>query len=440
MAAANGLSTLARSVCERVSAALPDGAAVVALSGGADSAVAAWVCAQSAEEVRAVHVDHGLPDSPALVQAARAVASKLGIDMDVVSVQVPQGASPEGQARTVRHQALNDSIKATETLVSGHTADDQAETILGNVLRGTGPSGLSGIPFERDGWARPMLAVTRAETRALASELGLPYLDDPQNEDLSLRRNQLRHELIPQLEASFNPQLRSALRRLGDAAGADDDTLERAAARVPVAFSSAAETSVPAAVLQTLPRAVATRVVRAALRQARGPHGGSFEEVETVLAVASGAQSSATLGEALQASREGALVVLHHGARATPAPIDLELDGTTQFGPWCLTATAMNPPQPRPIGNSIAVLNADEILAPVVRPAAEGESIEIGGGHKGVRRALAEAGVPARRRSGWPVVDVGGKIAWLVAVRPAPWAMATVETDGLLRISAEEEC
>ncbi|MDH3425688.1 MAG: tRNA lysidine(34) synthetase TilS, partial [Acidimicrobiia bacterium] len=312
--------------------------------------------------------------------------------------------------------------------------------ILGNVIRGTGTSGLAGIPPRRDGWVRPLLGVTRDETRRLATELGLPFVDDPQNDDLSLRRNQLRHQLIPHLEDRFNPQLRPALRRLGYAAAADDRLLERYAATAPVVTTGAGDTTVPAALVQTMPPAVATRVVRRALRRARGPHGGSSDEIEAVLAVAGGALPSVTLGDGLEASREGPLVVLHHGPHSPAAPIDLVIGGTTEFGSWCVTATAVAPPQPRPLGRSIAVLNADALTALVLRPAGEGESIEMADGHKEVRRALAEAGVPARLRIGWPVVDDGGRIAWLVAVRPAAWAMANEHSADLIRLTANLSC
>ncbi|MDH3471662.1 MAG: tRNA lysidine(34) synthetase TilS [Acidimicrobiia bacterium] len=440
MAATDGLSELARSVLERVSAALPSGPIVVALSGGADSAVAAWAAALCSDEVRVVHVDHGFAASLTLADAARAVASRLELEIDEVAVQVPPGASPEGHARDVRQQALIDSLKMPETLVSGHTADDQAETILGNVIRGTGTSGLAGIPPRRDEWVRPLLQVTRDETRRLAAELGLPFVDDPQNDDLSLRRNQLRHQLIPHLEDRFNPQLRPALRRLGYAAAADDRLLEHYAASAPVVTTGAGDTTVPAALVQTMPPAVATRVVRRALRRARGPHGGSSDEIEAVLAVAGGALPSVTLGDGLEASREGPLVVLHHGPHGPAAPIDLVIGGITEFGSWCVTATAAAPPQPRPLGRSIALLNADALVAPVLRPVAEGESIEMADGHKEVRRALAEAGVPARLRIGWPVVVVGGEIAWLVAVRPATWAMAKADSADLIRLTANRSC
>ena len=440
MAATDGLSALGRSVLDRASAELPQGSIVVALSGGADSAVAAWVSALNRDAVRTVHVHHGLAASASLAAAARAVASKLGLEMDEVSVEVPPGASPEGQARMVRHQALVDSLKPSETLVSGHTADDQAETILGNIVRGTGATGLGGIAPSRGRWVRPLLAIDRDETRRLAGELGLPFIDDPQNDDLSLRRNQLRRELIPHLEDRFNPQFRSAIRRLGSAAATDDELLEAQAARAPVVTTSAGDTTVPAALLQTMPTALATRVIRLALRRARGPHGGTFDEVEAVLAVGTGQPPSVTLGDGLEASREGPLVVLHRGPHAQPAPVGLEIGGLAEFGAWCVAATPVVRPHPRPLGGGIAIVDGDVLVAAVVRPCAEGESIEIAGGHKEVRRTLAEAGVPPRLRIGWPVVDVGGNIAWLVGVRPAAWAMATSQTASLVRLAADRSC
>ena len=94
-------------------------------------------------------------------------------------------------------------------ILLGHTADDQAETVLGNLLRSAGTRGLSGIRPQRDRFVRPLLEVSRSETRRLAALLDLPFVDDPQNDDLSIRRNRLRTETIPALAATYNPSPRS---------------------------------------------------------------------------------------------------------------------------------------------------------------------------------------------------------------------------------------
>ncbi|NNF70016.1 MAG: tRNA(Ile)-lysidine synthetase, partial [Acidimicrobiia bacterium] len=96
----------------------PIGPALIALSGGADSAVAAWVAVELGHPVRAIHIHHGLPDSSAMELAAKAVAAELGIDLEVVNVEVPDGPSPEAQARAVRRAAIEASAAESEWLVT----------------------------------------------------------------------------------------------------------------------------------------------------------------------------------------------------------------------------------------------------------------------------------------------------------------------------------
>ena len=142
MAGAGGVNAadLRRKIATRV----PPGPVTVALSGGADSAVLAWSLADR-DDVVAVTIDHGLPGSAALVAAAERIASRLGLRHRVVTV-APRSAS-EGDLRTARLAALE--AESAGWIVTGHTADDQGETVLGNLLRGAGPGGLAGIPVRR---------------------------------------------------------------------------------------------------------------------------------------------------------------------------------------------------------------------------------------------------------------------------------------------------
>ena len=441
MAGAGRLDLLAASVFDRFRARCPDGPLVVALSGGADSAVCAWAAARTAS-TRAVFVDHGLAESAALGEAAAAVAGALGVRCGVVTVQVDAGPSPEAQARTARHAALEAALEPGEWLLSGHTGDDQAETVLGNLLRGAGGDGLAGIPARRGRWVRPLLDVTRAETRELAALLGLPYADDPANEAASARRNVLRREVIPDLEARFNPRLREVLRRTAGLVAADDAELSAAAAAVPIGVAGTT-VRLPAALLATLPVPVAGRAVRAALRRVRGPYGGTAREVAAALAVSADGPGRADLGGGWTAVREGPWLVIR-GVAAPPAwtpatwrvPGPLTVPGVLRLDSWVEDA----PPSPWPLGNATAVVDADavgdELLA---RPALADDRVEVLGGSKAATDALAEAGVPARLRPSWPVVAAAGRLLWIAGVRTATWARPGPASKRFLWLSVEIE-
>ncbi len=146
-------------------------------------------------------------------EAARAVAAALERDLTVVGVDVPEGASTEAQARTVRYRALLAALRPDEILVTGHSADDAAETVLINLGRGTGLAGLSGIPAERGPVVRPLLGVRRSELLALAQEKSLPFGLDPANADSEFLRNRIRHDVLPRYEKALERDPIPAIQR-----------------------------------------------------------------------------------------------------------------------------------------------------------------------------------------------------------------------------------
>jgi tRNA(Ile)-lysidine synthase len=191
-------------------AQLPPGALVVAFSGGMDSTVLLHALAQIpvARErgLRAIHVDHGLhPDSARWAQHCHAFAAGFGIALTIVKVKVaqPTDSGPEAAARQARHAAYAEQLAATEILALAHHADDQAETILLKLLRGAGPEGLGGMRTLRQcgkGYLwRPLLGLAHEDLAAYAHMHALHWIDDPSNADTHLRRNFLRHEILPRL-------------------------------------------------------------------------------------------------------------------------------------------------------------------------------------------------------------------------------------------------
>jgi tRNA(Ile)-lysidine synthase len=406
---------------------LPPGPVLVALGGGADSALCAWAVVRARRPVRAATVDHGLPASPVLIATAQALAAHLGIEHRLLPARA-RGHS-EGALRAARYAALEAEAAPGEIIVTGHTADDHAETVLGNLLRGAGAGGLAGIPERRGRWHRPLLDLSRAEVRAAADFLGLPYTDDPGNADLSRRRNVLRHEVLPLLEERLGPGVRAALRRAASLLSADDAALEGRAAAVPLRVAPG-RVLLPAAALSTLPPPVASRVVRRALRLVLDPYPGHRRDVEAVMQAATAAGPAARpFARPLQAGflavREGPWVVLRPAA-ALPPPLaaTLPVPGEAAWEGWVVRAEGPMPsPALLPVGRREARIDPAAASAGlVVRGAAAGDRIATGTGRKPVAEALREAGVPAPRREGWPVVVSGGRIAWVAGARLAAWA------------------
>ena len=440
MAGSRRLNDLSEEVLARVREHVPDGRLVVALSGGADSAICAWVADRLRTDVRAVHVDHAWPASPALRKAALAVAGQLGIDCPVRETRPPAAPSSEGEARLVRYEALEDEMADDEWLLTGHTMDDQAETILGNILRGAGAGGLLGIPRRRGRIVRPLLDVSRAETRELAALLGLSWIDDPTNLDTSLRRNALRREVIPYLETGFNPAFRTALIRMASSLEEDEELLEAAAQTVPIEISGPT-VRLPGPLLRTLPTPVVARAVRRALRAVHNGYPGSSAEVAAILAVAGGGPPTELAGS-VRVDRDGPWVTLGLSPMsASPTPVAWPIPGAVQFGHWALESWFEEvPPQVFPLSPFVEVFDADTMPESVlVRTGESGDAIAIAGGSKRLSDVLAEARVPAARRGGWPVVASDGAVVWVPGVRRADAGWVGAATKRYLWVRATLE-
>ena len=195
-------------------AALPvdAGRCAVAFSGGLDSTclLAAMSRLAPAGRLRALHIDHGLhADSAAWAAHCRAAAAQLGVDYlgRQVRVEARAGESLEALAREARYRALGELLAPGEILLTAHHADDQLETLLLRLFRGSGVKGLRGIgEFDRLGAgfvARPLLSVSRDEVRAAARAWQLRWLEDPMNADLRFDRNFLRAEIVPRIRSRW---------------------------------------------------------------------------------------------------------------------------------------------------------------------------------------------------------------------------------------------
>lgn len=202
---------------------------VVAFSGGLDSAVLldALVTVQDRLDATllAVHVDHGLhPDSAQWSESCKARAAELGVAIECLRIDVDadSGQGLEAAARHARYGALRSVVQQGDWLLSAHHKDDQAETLLLNLLRGSGPAGLAGIgevqPFGPGWLVRPLLSYSRDELLGYARARDLAWIDDPSNEDRSFDRNFLRHEVFPVLESRW-PEASSRLRHSALLAG-----------------------------------------------------------------------------------------------------------------------------------------------------------------------------------------------------------------------------
>ena len=242
---------------------------VCAFSGGADSTALLALAKAAGCHVTAIHVDHGLrPVSATEAEQARALASELGADFRLVTVEVAAGPNLEARAREARLAALPDGV------LTGHTADDRAETILINLLRGSGLDGLGAMAPDP---SRPLLALRRHETRRLCADLGLVPVSDPSNTDPRFVRNRVRRELLPLMTEISGRDVVPLLLRTAETVTADLAWLDAGAADID---------PTDAKTLAAAPDALARRAVRQWL--SRDGYPPDAATVERVLAVARG--------------------------------------------------------------------------------------------------------------------------------------------------------
>ena len=230
---------LLRKLAELVDLAGKPDRFVVAFSGGLDSTVLlhALVSSRNTHQipVLAVHIDHGLHDDSAnWSKHCESFSDSLGVECVSANVDVDadSGQGTEAAAREARYGAFRSLLKAGDWLLSAHHKDDQAETLLLNLMRGSGPAGLAGIgeirPFAAGWLVRPLLSISRSELKDYAGVHSLTWIDDPSNEDQKFDRNYLRHEIMPRLDARW-PEVTNRLRRSAYLAGEASQLLDQLA-------------------------------------------------------------------------------------------------------------------------------------------------------------------------------------------------------------------
>jgi tRNA(Ile)-lysidine synthase len=217
-------------------AQLADRPLLVACSGGPDSlalaAAAAEVGRRRAAPVRAVVVDHGLQaDSSQVAAAVVGQLSRLPVAAEVVTVTVESSSlGLEAAARRARYAALEATAADEELILLGHTLDDQAETVLLGLARGSGPRSLAGMPAARGAFRRPLLGLRRSVTVAACAQWGLTPWSDPHNADERFARVRVRSKVLPVLEAELGPGIAEALARSAELVRADADYFDALAA------------------------------------------------------------------------------------------------------------------------------------------------------------------------------------------------------------------
>lgn len=235
----------------------PGARVVVAVSGGADSlalaVVTAFVADQEAWDLRAVVVDHQLqPESADVAATAAKQLAEIGIEAAVIAVDVGSVGGPEAAARSARYAVLE--AQEADAVLLAHTLDDQAETVVLGLGRGSGPRSIAGMASVNGVFRRPFLTLRRADTEQMCRASGIDWWVDPHNSDPAYRRVRIRSELMPALEDVLGGGVAEALARTADQVRADASYLD--------ALADAVAEPLDLATLETLAPVLRSRVLR----------------------------------------------------------------------------------------------------------------------------------------------------------------------------------
>jgi tRNA(Ile)-lysidine synthase len=263
---------------------------LVAVSGGADSLALAHALSIEAKEfvvsVIGVTIDHQLQEaSGAQAEKVKAQLKEFGVDCIVKKVTVNIKDGLEASARKARYEALQEVAQEHNAVAVflGHTRDDQAETVLLGLARGSGTRSLSGMAHHNGLYIRPLLEITRIQNEQYCAELKLQYWNDPHNQNREFSRVRVRNDALPALEKSIGPGISEALARSAHLLRDDADALDYWAKREEIHLDLA---DLECAHLEELPRAIRTRIIRAAVYAAGAPAGTvTMEHVSAVEAL-----------------------------------------------------------------------------------------------------------------------------------------------------------
>jgi len=443
-------------------------AVLAAVSGGPDSVCMLFVLADLRDELgfelKVAHLDHGFRGEESRGDAAfvRDLAERLDLPCVCNEVSVPrfllaQPMSAQDAARMLRYQFLVkvSKLEFCQRIATGHNADDQAETVLMRMLRGSGPDGLAGIPPKREGTIiRPLLAVWRSEIEAWLGERGLPFRTDASNLDSKYYRNEIRNEVLPLLER-HNPAIRQSLANVGSImtditahlARLTDEAIPKLVKR-----ASVGQFVLDSPALDGYDEAVRRSVFRRlfeTLRPDLGPL--PFQHVENLLSLARRGQVGGSIempGGVTARLEHGSLVIRSGPEPPAPEEKGVAVPGITTVGDGrlfieaSLVARRDLGADPRTPGDDEAYFDWEALRAPLaVRPRREGDRFRPFGldGTKTVKELLIDEKIAFSFRPLVPILCDGEGILWVVGVRRAGRAPVTAATTTVLALKARQQ-
>ena len=380
---------------------------LVMLSGGGDSVCLLDVCVRLGARVSALHVNYGLREGAGEDEAACGeLCERLGVPLVVEPVSLSGAGNLQARARDARYAAAE--RHAVGDYAAGHTASDQAETVLYRLATSPGRRALLGMEPRRERLVRPLLEVTREEVRSYLRHRSLDWREDPSNADRRFARARAREELLPAFR-SLSPAAERAVAETALVLRDEAQVIDRA---VDEALSGLGDgPAVEARRVRELSPALGRLVLRSLAERAAGCERPlSRAEADRLLGLGSeGGSRSLDLGQGLRAVCEyGVLRFTRARESGAPAPAELPVPGRVRFGDWEVEAALGSP-------GEVSVREAERFT---VRAWRDGDRMRpLGlGGSKSLQDLLTDRKVPRALRRSLPVVCAGDEVVWVAGV------------------------
>jgi tRNA(Ile)-lysidine synthase len=441
---------------------------VVAVSGGSDSVALLNVLAMLSDEYElslvVAHINHGLRENAACEeQFVRRMAAEMGVvfeckSVDVTSLKKGTGKGIEEISREVRYDFLNDVAKkhGAQKIALGHNSNDQTETVLMNFLRGSGPTGLKGMLPARDSvYIRPLLCVSRDEIISFLEFHGLPSVTDTSNADPAYLRNRIRHSLIPELKASYNPKLEQSMKSMAEIMRVEDDYMKGVTSKILSEWGRAAtdsEISINIPDLVKYHQAIQRRIMKHLLeRLTRNSQGIGQTHVRAALNLVCSDHPAAyvNLPCNIEVRREyNVLVMLKREKsekeilknRCNDLRYEVTLPGSvkmTELGKTMKFEFVESPIDIKSNGRKIVFMDYDKISLPlVIRTVRPGDRIQPLGmkGIKKIKSVFIDEKIPLRHRKGIPLLVDQEAVLWIAGLRLSERVKITENTRHILRV------
>lgn len=436
---------------------------IVGVSGGPDSMALLYALNQIKEKynlvLKVAHLNHGFRGEEAQREAqfVEEMAQKLELPFEVKAFDVPaykkkSSLSSQEAARVIRYQFLEDVRKKfnAKKIALGHNANDQAETLMMWLLRGTGVKGLSGIPPVREGGIiRPLIETTREEIEVYLKEREIPFVIDSSNQKTDYLRNRLRHELLPLLEEHYNPQLVKSLVQTASILRREDEYLENIAKdllKEIVVSKDSRSVVIDSKGLLALPSVIQMRCVRGVLEQVKGDlRRISSTHIYDIIKIVSNDKPHRVLklpeGIRVEKSYNHLTVTLHQTApppfyyqfTSLPDQVSIEEIGremrfeTLEGGNHLIDKENFD----------LAYLDEGKVLMPLtIRNAKPGDRFQPLGmkGEKKIKDFFIDEKVPLKERKRIPMLFFGDLLGWVGGMRINHRLRVTKGTRKILRI------